>query len=164
VGVSKLLTCTVYLETSQLHWCFFLDNCVTLTETKRSHLSILCVHLRDVSHPLTQHIHWDLITVLVLAVGCLVTSPLDLGLAVSWTQMNRSRLQSLLHTLTNAFHKVHILCVVDISTLTCFLPVIPKWHSQCFLWFWISVWLWMASTSVSFGRDWRVHLIAYNIT
>lgn len=56
---------------------------VILTAAQWSHLSVLRVDLWDVSNSLTQHVHWDLITVLVLPVGCLVASSLDLRPAVS---------------------------------------------------------------------------------
>lgn len=62
-----------------------------LTAAQWSHLSVLRVDLRDVSNSLTQHVHWDLVTVLVLPVGGLVASSLDLGSAVSW---NRSEQQT----------------------------------------------------------------------
>lgn len=54
-----------------------------LTAAQWSHLSVLRVDLRDVSNSLTQHVHWNLITVLVLPVGCLIASSLNLGPAVS---------------------------------------------------------------------------------
>lgn len=54
-----------------------------LTTTQWSHFRVLRVHLRDVGNSLTEHVHWNLVAVLVLPVGGLVTSSLDLRSAVS---------------------------------------------------------------------------------
>ena len=60
-----------------------------LTAAQGPHLSVLRVHLRDVCHPLAQHVHWDLVAVLVLPVGRLIARPLHLGPAVGWGQRSR---------------------------------------------------------------------------
>lgn len=60
-----------------------------LTAAQWSHLSVLRVDLWDVSNSLTQHVHWNLITILVLPVGSLIASSLDLGSAVSCNRSER---------------------------------------------------------------------------
>lgn len=55
-----------------------------LTASQRPHLGVLRVHLGDVGHALAQHVHGDLVAVLVLPVGRLVARPLHLGPAVGW--------------------------------------------------------------------------------
>lgn len=57
-----------------------------LTAAQRSHLGVLRVDLRDVGDPLAQHVHRDLVTVLVLPVGRLVASSLHLRSTVGWLQ------------------------------------------------------------------------------
>lgn len=66
-----------------------------LTAAQRSHLCVLRVDLRDVGDPLAQHVHWDLVTVLVLPVGRLVASSLDLRPAVSCREATTTKHDSL---------------------------------------------------------------------
>lgn len=57
---------------------FDFERVPTLTAAERSHLGVLRVDLRDVGDPLAQHVHGDLVTVLVLPVGGFVASSLHL--------------------------------------------------------------------------------------
>lgn len=65
-----------------LAWTF--EKVCALTAAERSHLGVLRVDLRDVGDPLAQHVHGDLVTVLVLPVGGLVASSLHLRSTVGW--------------------------------------------------------------------------------
>lgn len=55
-----------------------------LTASQWPHLSVLCVDLADVSHAFTQHVHRDLVAVLIHPVSCFIPSPLYLRPAVSY--------------------------------------------------------------------------------
>ena len=57
-----------------------------LTAAERPHLSVLRVDLRDVRHAFAQHVHGDLVAVLIHPVSRFVPSPLHLRPAVSWRQ------------------------------------------------------------------------------
>jgi hypothetical protein len=58
-----------------------------LTATQWTHLCILSVHLWDISHPATQGIHRNLITILILPIGSLISSTLHLGFAVRYNNI-----------------------------------------------------------------------------
>lgn len=73
----------VYQVKNEIPWRWIIINKSILTAAKWSHLSILRVDLWNISNSLTQHVHWNLVTVLVLPVGRLVASSLNLGPAVS---------------------------------------------------------------------------------
>lgn len=78
----------------------------TLTAAQRSHFSVLCVNLRDVSQPAAQHIRRDVITKLVFPFSCLDTSPVHLGAAVSWAGHRRVQwLNALIWNKANVEHK-----------------------------------------------------------
>jgi hypothetical protein len=53
-----------------------------LTAAERSHFSVLGVDLRDISDPIAEYIDRHIVAVLVLEVGCLVSRPLNLRLAI----------------------------------------------------------------------------------
>jgi hypothetical protein len=65
-------------------WAFITKD---LTATQRTHLCILSVDLWDISHPATQSIHRNIITILVLPVGSLIAGTLHLGFAVRWNNI-----------------------------------------------------------------------------
>lgn len=122
--------------------------CFLLTATKRSHLSILCVDLGDISDPLTQHVHRDLITVLVLPVGCFIPCSLNLGLTVSYAHTENKNDYYLICSSTN---KGFWWNYED----ACFSPVIPDMTQPMFsviLNRWVTV---EASRSLSWG--WLTH-------
>lgn len=79
------------IMTNALKPALIFDIFPTLTAAERSHLSVLRVDLRDVSDPLAQHVHGDLVTVLVLPVGGLVASSLHLGSTVGCGRVRGER-------------------------------------------------------------------------
>lgn len=57
-----------------------------LTAAQWPHLSVLRVDLGDVGHAFAQHVHGDLIAVLIHPVSCFISRPLNLRLAVGWRE------------------------------------------------------------------------------
>lgn len=55
-----------------------------LTAAQWPHLSILRVDLGDVGHAFAQHVHGDLIAILIHPVRCFIPRPLHLRPAISW--------------------------------------------------------------------------------
>ncbi len=64
---------------------------VALTASKWAHVGILCVDLGDVRHSLAEHVHRDLVGVLVLELCSLLPCTPNLGPAVSYTEERRTQ-------------------------------------------------------------------------